>query len=269
MGHAILRFYPLFSIQGTLNKDTVLYHIFPCSRFKEMIKNRKLYFRKVSRWADTYEYPIRFMPEDRKNSIKNGLFGFCLTEKYDKEAMWKLYSGNDKYGVCIKTTVSSICNALKDIVKYPPPLDFNNNAFIGRVCYVPYLENHPERMFEEDSRYEYPDYMYPAFLKRDAFSYEEEVRIILHYINFRSHIPDDGLYQELSDFSFIDEIILSPYCTEGDKTEINNFCREHEIFVPVSQSEFLKTIDEDSVSLPEEEKVYWGSPQGAYGINSL
>lgn len=264
MGHAILGFYPLFLIQGTLNKDTVLYHTFPCSRFKEMIKDRKLYFRKVSRWTDTYEYPVRFMPEDRKDRMKNGLFGFCLTEKYDKEAMWKLYSGDDEYGVCIKTTVSSIYSALKGSIKGPN--DFYNNAFIGRVLYVPYLDDDPSQMFECTEKREYPDYMYPAFIKREAFDYEEEVRIIFFDMLFRDHIFDNGLSLKLSTLNFIDEIILSPYCTEENINEIKSFCKEYDIVASIRQSELLKRIDEDSVPLPCEDKVYWGRPQGAYEI---
>lgn len=265
MPHVIMSFYPTFSAQGSLPKETVLYHTFPHQYFKDMVETHRLYFRKVYKWADTYEYPIRFMPEDRKDRVKNGLFGFCLTKKYDKEAMWKLYSGND-YGVCVKTTAVSICNALSGIVKSSLPTD--NNAFIGNVRYVSYLEDHPERMFQEDFRFEYPDYMYPAFLKRDAFSYEEEVRLILFDTDAYFRGASDGLYKELSNLNFIHEIILSPYCSEENRLEIENFCREHGILVPISQSNFLKQIEENSVPLPTEDQLYWGLSKKSYGIIS-
>lgn len=267
MSHAIKIFHPLVAAQKSLDKDTVLYHTFQYDYFEKMLMAKKLYFRRVVKWADTYEYPIRFMPEDRRESIEESLFGFCLTKKYDKEVMWKLYSGEDNRGICIKTTASAICQALAGITR--SSLGPTNNVFIGNVRYVSYLENRPDLMFNEDIKSEYPDYMYPAFIKRDAFDYEEEVRLLVHDLDAKLSNPENGLWKDLSSMDFIQEIILSPYYPEDKIDEVEALCHKNGLSVPIHKSDFLKKIAENSVPLPEESKVYWDQPEGAYDISSL
>lgn len=263
MGHGIFG-YSKFFAQSCLNKNTQLYRIFTLKRFNEMLDNKAIYFRKVVKWADTFEYPIRFMPEDRRNAIEKNLFGLCLTKTYDKEAMWKLYSGEQAYGVCIKTTAQSICRAL-DINCEPSNPD-RSIPFIGNVKYVSYLESEPSHMFDEEDKIQYPDYMYPAYIKRDAFSYEEEVRIMILKSGMAPTI--DGISIPLLDFSFIHEIILSPYYPEKDILSFKSLCKDYGLAVQIRQSDFLREIDENSVELPPNKKIYWGLPRDFYDILS-
>lgn len=265
MAHAILHFHPHFAAQHSLSPDMVLYHIFPVNRFKEMIENQSLYFRRVVKWPDTYEYPVRLMNEDRREVIEHSLFGFCLAQKYDKEAMWKLYSGCSPYGVCIQTTVDAFCKSIYSVLSNKLN-NFPNNAFIGKVQYVSYLDSRPSQMFEEDFRFEYPDYMYPAYLKRDAFSYEEEVRLLVHDMDSTTCTPKDGISKPLSTLGFIHKVIVSPYASLEQVEEVESLCKKYAITAPVCQSPFLKELDEGSSVLPDESLVYWGSPQNHYDI---
>ena len=262
MGHCIFG-YPGFYAQSRLDRSTQLYHIYSLNRFKELLENKSVYFRKVTKWTDTFEYPIRFMREDRREVIEKSLFGLCMTKEFDKEAMWKLYSTDD-HGVCIKTTASAICNALS--ITSQESSKIRPLAFIGEVKYVPYLTSEPSRMFYEEDKRQYPDYMYPAYLKKDAFSYEEEVRIML--LKFGIPSATNGIPIPLRDFSFIHEIILSPYYPEDDILSFRSLCKEHGLDIQIRQSEFLRKIDENSVKLPTEREVYWGAPKDAYDILS-
>ena len=257
MGHAVLTFRPAFLAQKSLSKDTALYHIFPFKTFEQVIKNQSLCFRKIVKWPDTYEYPIRLMPESRKKVIEKRLFGFCLTRRFDKEAMWKMYSGEDGCGICIKTTVSSFCQAIRNVY---------TNAFIGNVQYVSYLENNPEKMFDEKIKFEYPDYMYPAYLKRDAFSYEEEVRLLVYETEDILNTVRDHLKVGIENMQFIHEIILSPYYQEDKKTEVFDLCKKYNISPQIYQSGLINRMNEDGFLLPGENEVYWGRPMGGYDV---
>lgn len=263
MGHCIFG-YPGFRAQSCLDKNTQLYRIFTLKRFKEMLQNQAIYFRKVVKWEDTFEYPIRFMPEDRRKAIEKCLFGLCLTKAHDKEAMWKLYSGGDEQGICIKTTAKAICSALNIISHESEAI--RTLAFIGNVKYVSYLDSEPSRMFDEEDKVQYPDYMYPAYIKRDAFSYEEEVRIMI--LKHGIAPTFNGISIPLRDFSFIHEIILSPYYPEKDISSFKSLCEDYGLDVQIRQSDFLRKIDENSVELPSERKIYWGVPRDFYDILS-
>lgn len=263
MGHAIIS-HSGFYAQNSLDKNTALYHIFSLDHFKQMLDSKSIYYSRVVKWADTFEYPIRFMPEDRRLNIEKCLYGFCLSKNYDKEAMWKLYSGRGECGVCIKTTATSICNAFfSDSGKLPPGF---YDAFIGNVKYVSYLDTNPSRMFDEKEKYEYPDYMYPAYLKRDAYYYEEEVRILVYNLSMISQASCNGIFLDLQNFSFIHEIILSPYYPKDKLSTFYKLCEQYRMNVKIRQSDFLQKIEENSVVLPSEDKVYWGLPKNAYNI---
>lgn len=266
MSHAILSTAGFYA-QKSLDKDTTLYRIFPLDRFKEMLDSKKIYFRKVINWPDTFEYPIRFMPEDRRLRIEKSLFGLCLSKEYDKEAMWKLYSGQDKCGICVKTTASSICNAFTGLSRSRSPAFID--AFIGNVKYVDYLDTDPSLMFDEQEKYEYPDHMYPAFLKRSAFFYENEVRILVFDLSGQFQLFRDGICYDLRDLNFIHEIILSPYYPEEKISDFHELCKQYGLNVNIRQSDFLRKIDENSTPLPDENKMYWGTPKMAYNILQL
>ncbi len=259
MGHGILRFHPTFAAQESLEKNTILYHIFPLNQFQKTIEQKKVFFRRVIDWPDTYEYPIRAMPEDRRELIEKCLFGFCFAQTCDKEAMWKLYSYDDhKHGVCIQTTVASFCQSLGHFTDK----DFTN-VFIGKVKYAPYLESDPSCMFYEQDKTQYPDYMFPAYLKRDCFSYEDEVRLLLFDTDFRE-IPHHLI--DIRSFSFIHSIILSPYFPDEDIHNLKKLCTEHSINVNIQRTDLFRNIKENSAELPPESELYWGAPKNAYKI---
>ena len=262
MAHGIL-ILPGFTAQHSLERDKPLYRIFSFERFCKLLVDRRIYFRNVVKWEDTYEYPIRFMPEDRKDFLQRGLYGLCLTKAYDKEPMWKLYSGKNLNGVCIRTTAEAICNSLQ-LFDYTDGVCWKT-AFIGNVKYVSYLDDNPTQMFYEPDRFEYPDYLYPAYIKRKEFSYEEEVRIML-YNGDPIKLNSDGQLFGVKSLDFIHEVILSPYASKEDIALLEAICMAFGVKVSVRQSDFLNKIKENSFPLPPEQNLYWGQAKHGYNI---
>ena len=257
MGHGIIRFHPTFQVQSSLSEDTVIYHIFSFEYFKALLESRSLYFKRIVEWYDTYEYPVRFMPEDRKELIVRYLFGICFAQQYDKEAMWKLYAGDDyKTGVCVKTTVKRVYDAIKNYTEHEW-----RNGFVAKVKYVPYLDDEPAKMFFESDKTTYPDYMYPAFIKRDAFSYEDEIRIMIFDPSRAEKGQIESSINVPVDLSFIDGIILSPYFPSDKKEEFYNLCNKQELNVPITQSTLFQKLAENIKPLPEDNLVFWGGPK--------
>lgn len=258
MAHAILSLSPNFQRHKDVDPNTPIFHIYKGKYFDELLSGN-MYFRRVRKWPDTYEYPIRFLQEDRRKVIERCLFGICFTQVFDTEAMWNLYSGEDSCGICIKTTVNKFSRALL------PSLE-ESNAFWAPVKYVPYLESEPLKMFDEDDKLLYPDYMYSAYLKRGAFSYEQEMRLLILDYNSISNVKDGKKYH-IQDLSFIDEIILHPkFPDNGVDIFISKF-NDRNIQIPIRKSGLFKELDENSLPLPNEDKLYWGQPIGGITVD--
>lgn len=269
MGEVILAFHPKFAIQSSLKKDETIYRIFPQIYFEEFIERKQLYFKLITRWTDGYEYPTRALQGEYRKGIENYLFGLCFAKNYDKEAMWKLYSRSpqgdlghtDHHGICIKTSVGALCKSLFNMADNP-----FQNLFIGKVKYVNYLDSDLTKMFYEEDKMEYPGYMYPAYIKREAFEYEEEIRVLLYDIS-RKCDQSGGSLVDVEDLSFIHGILLSPDYPEEDIQELKSKCKECGIDidgnVPVEKSKLWVPLQERSVQPPPDKDMFWGGPKGA------
>lgn len=270
MGEVIFAFHPKFAIQSSLDKDETIYRIFPQFYFEEFIERKQLYFKLITRWLDGYEYPTRALQGEYRKGVEDRLFGLCFARNYDKEAMWKLYSrspqGDDRYtdrhGICIKTSVGALCKSLLNMADNP-----FQNLFIGKVKYVNYLDSDLAKMFYEDDKMEYPGYMYPAYIKREAFEYEEEIRVLLCDITRRCD-QSGGSLVDVEDLSFIHGIILSPDYPKEDIEKLKSKCKECGIDidgnVSVEKSKLWMPIQERSAQLPPNKDLFWGGPKGAY-----
>lgn len=101
----------------------------------------------------------------------------------ESEAMWKLYTSPSKQGVAIQTTVGKLIKSI-------------DNCFmpqIGRVKYISYAE--PLK----------PNSV-PFWYKRDSFSYEKEIRLILEVMDKY----DYGIPVPINLDTMIENIYVSP-----------------------------------------------------------
>lgn len=93
MGEAILGQIGNFRVHKDIDSTTSAYHIYSLEYFSEFLKERKVFFHKINMWRDVYELPSKFI--SNAIDLSSSLYGHCLTYNFDREVMWRLYSGID------------------------------------------------------------------------------------------------------------------------------------------------------------------------------
>lgn len=101
------------------------------------------------------------------------------------------------------------------------------DGFIGPVRY----ENIDGNVFFDDKSYQYPEYMVPSYIKRNAFAHEKEIRFLLCAPNYLEFHPTNGLgitsdssglHLPLLGNGFIEKLILDPRLTEEEVSEFHH-----------------------------------------------
>lgn len=94
-------------ISKHLTWDDSIYHFMSINRLIKMIEDKKIYFQKVVNWEDPWEIPYRYLQltkqEDNRDLINaDNMYGVCWTKTFDTDAMWRIYSKNNKEKKCKK-----------------------------------------------------------------------------------------------------------------------------------------------------------------------
>lgn len=216
-----------------LNDSDTLYRFMPINYLEDLIKNERIYLCQVTKWEDSWEFPSRFIKNKHKpssnhpslyltqnaNIIQNELYGICFSQIMDTDALWRIYSHN-KSSVCIKTSVKSISNAVFNPIMNKEFTDRIGvvDGFIAPVQYFKIDEVSIEDIYLAENAKYYPAYMYPAFVKRNAFEHEHEVRLIIYPPI--SCTGSNGIFLKLGTMDFIEEIILDPRLNETEESTI-------------------------------------------------
>lgn len=217
-------------VHRDIDVDMPIYRIIRLDFFCQMIERKQLYLRNILCWDDPWEIPSRLLSYHRDKQASHNsflaiihmaskmikpLYGSCWSTDADNDAMWRIYS-SDRQGVCIQTTARKLFKST-DFYTIEPNGRFQA-VFLGPIRYAK-LEESKEwcKLYDEEAE-TYPYYMIPAFIKRDAFSNEKEIRLLLYLQNyFRDEedqwriFPDvNGIYVSLHDLSFIEKVTLDP-----------------------------------------------------------
>lgn len=221
MGRGIFGIFNRIIKYHDFDLDKPVYRFLSLERFESLIQENSIYFRKITKWNDTWEIPARMLDtRTTKNddmtrfveailSENKRLYGLCFTTTYDTDAMWQIYS-QDKKGVCIQTTMRKFINCLnKTYVEY---------GAVGPVLYKKIINGNS--LFNlETSDNTYPAICYFPFIKRIEFSHENEVRLVLRLDNIFS---DDGVKLKIDILNCIDKIILDPRLSNEEFNDIKN-----------------------------------------------
>lgn len=236
MGEAILMNGGFF-VHRDLLLDAPLFRCIKLQHVQDLFFNVHLYFRNATKWEDTWEIPSQFFElQDRNgpsfvindaNRVSANLFGSCWTDNIDSDALWRIYSGEKKDGVCIQTTIRKLFQSID--------FSFQSGSFTdGCIAPVRYenLSTTPSgQVFFDDDSECYPRNMVPAFVKRNAFAHEREIRFLIHTANtedhYRNHrliITDDrsGLYLPFKNLDFVERLILDPRLSQDEFTALQN-----------------------------------------------
>lgn len=200
-----------------LNKP--IYKFIPFQRFLEMLDNNYLYFRNVLRWDDNWEIPTRLFQSEGLEGLGklflekdcwHETFATCFTERYDTDAMWRIYSPN-KNSICIETTAAML---LQELTAY------NNeySVYYAPIIYCSFTASDAREIFNEEKAKEYPAQFYGSYLKRDAFAHEREVRLAIQSpkYNFENKNPPDGIQLPVNLRNIVRRIIIDPRLTQQE-----------------------------------------------------
>lgn len=271
-------------VHRDIDVDMPIYRIMRLDRFCQMIEYKQLYLRNVLCWDDPWEIPSRLLSMRRNGKVTNGrlfglvyaankaikpLYGSSWAADADNDAMWRIYSSGGK-GVCVQTTARKLFQSADFFTIEPEGHSYT--AFLGPIRYAKLEKSAEWREFYDEESEAYPDYMIPAFIKREAFSHEKEIRLLiypqaylredgegqLHPLQF----PDvKGINVSLHNLSFIEKVILDPRLDEEKVKTISTCISEHGFLVEQSSLYKLPIKPLENVDFSHGYKSRW--PKGA------
>ena len=177
------------------------------SYFINSIKQQKLGFISPEKWEDPYETLFY------KNS-KYTIFCMCTTNKAitNQDANWHRYSDDIKSKLIrIHYSKSKLCSALDEFASSK-----DCKIFISKVEYSS-REKITAHIKTRDNSLE--DYIYAMSLKRNQFSFENEIRIFLAFENHDNNLHKDDIYY-INDIDYKDlitHIQIGPHYLYKDK----------------------------------------------------
>ena len=175
-----------------LNKDDIskpIYRIISFERLIELFKTKKMTFvkpKKWEKWDDPHENIIgktifnlgSILAESSLDpGITYNSHGNCWTTIASSDAIWRIYSKDNK-SVRVESTPEVIsCKISESLKKYP-----KSKLYIGKVIY--YCENNIGEKVKEYGRiYRSGDICKAAAMallyKRDSFKHEDEIRVVV------------------------------------------------------------------------------------------
>lgn len=219
-----------FSLKGSKK----IYRVFSFERFLKVLINKNLTLVKPKLWDDPFENFVLksygVLSDGRKvhfDSMRESYYGQCWTLRKECDGLWRNYSP-DSMGVKVRTTVAKLFDALYDIGNPYHTLSY----FIGKVEYVSDKKiknvfSDPRMILTSDGK----GIVKTLLLKRRAFNYEKEVRIIFK-------VPNDNQ----ADYSKVTNV-----WAEGDFFNINidpNILFEEVEFNPWISDDLYKILSD-------------------------
>ena len=238
-------------------RETVLVKYLDLTKFLSLLYKRSLFFCRLDKLEDQFEgttakrnYEWRI--DSWKSFRQMGLSKVSLTddeivikveEQYEFEkklkaiscvncwnkketesaALWKIYSDFGK-GILIKSSVLNIENALQ-----VTPEEI-------RISAIKYIDYENELMSDGNSTF-------PLIHKNDAYSYENEVRLIYQIIpeigwdyDWTKEENQNGKYIKVDLNLLIDEIIIGPFSPSWLYEMIADLIRKYNIDKPIKKS---------------------------------
>ena len=204
------------NVLNGLNLDTPIYKFIQYKYLPTLIQVR-LYINKISSWEDVYEnflFKESFELEDQTSidakDLTSGIFGQSWTSEDETDAMWRIYSDVDSedIGNCavrVKTTARKLFDAIYTNDKCM------ETTYIGKVDYkLPNeLDNWVRNLYLTAGTLN-RSLVDSLFIKRTAFSHENEVRIIINFGSEAKECKRDHITFPIHVETFIDELLIDP-----------------------------------------------------------
>jgi hypothetical protein len=205
---------------GTVTDKTRLYKYMGLSQFLSLVENRQTFITRIRRWQDTWEAPSYQLPVERDDgqleysvwNLSEEMFGQSWSLHSESDAMWRVYSP-DREGLVVQTTAGKF--DLMDEIRF---------AVLGPVIYYDNLSDGLAEIKKEDHK---DNPFVEAFLKRKAFEYEAEVRLITvneeRCLGMR-YKDCDRIYIALDPIEFIESITVDPRSADWYVNTLQTYC---------------------------------------------
>lgn len=170
---------------NTINLDSEeeIYRIFSLEKFIKTLQSNKLCLVRTHLWQDPFENFLLQSNGVLQNgtqvgfeNIRDKFYGQCWTLKKECDGLWRNYKGTDKSAIKVKSRVKTLMNQFYDMTNH-----FHNlSYFIGKVDYVQdsAIENFFKNEIDIMNFQSGVEFAESLLIKRLAFAYEEELRII-------------------------------------------------------------------------------------------
>lgn len=217
-----------------INLNTKIYRIFPFKWLLRALETNTLYFVKPEVWNDPYEnFLLRskgVLKDGTKvclDNLKNQIVAQCWSTKAECDGLWRTYSPKhdtersiDDIAVKVETTVRKLFEEFYDMNSKFHELIY----FVGKVQYV--SDDELKKFFTDDFLHDTTNFIttFTLLLKRDAFSYEEEVRFIY---NGTERIDEKGKSLPVQLNNVIDKITIEPWVSKKEEVFVRDKLKKY------------------------------------------
>ncbi len=147
--------------------------------------------------------------------------------EYESVAMWDLYAKGDSIAI-----VSTFAKLEELVVKMEDEAKSSGAIGLCGVGKVTYLDHSKDGLVVDGPL---PNTFRPFMIKNHGFEHEREVRILVNAA-IGYEIPEAGLDVPLDLATFIDEVIVSPYASDGFAAKIADTAKKGDLAAKVSPS---------------------------------
>ena len=149
----------------------------------DSLRNRRLRFSNPIKWDDPFEKMfISAKYVSNKQEVAhpwlNRVFCCCFTQRAQSQAFWEIYCKNNdgvQFGISPKQLYDEICNSFKGYKVYIGKVEYLETKQIeGNIHKIPFSSPTPTVDLNND---EFLARL--LLLKRNAFMFEEEIRVIV------------------------------------------------------------------------------------------
>lgn len=217
-----------------LRNDAKLYRYMKLSKFIEFVERKRTYFTSIYSWEDRWEAPWDKISNQKDGTLycdvkkrMDNMIGQCWSFEGVSDALWKIYSDYGE-GIMIEATVQSFLK-IKGI----------KEAMIAPVIYYDDIDKVVKRI--ENIKPYNTIYGY-GFLKRKAFEYEKEVRIItINEHETADKVKNDQFHAEfeLDPIEFIQNIIIDPRAEDWFVDTMKRYCKRAGFKIEPIKSDLL------------------------------
>jgi len=225
--------------------DGDIYRVFSLGRFKQLLKTSQLGLVNPSMWDDPFEnffLKANVVESDSSVSSLENLYkswyGQCWTYTRESDAIWRIYGGESKQGVRVKTNIRKLFSSFWN----EADIHSRNKYYIGAVKY--HSRNEIEELMRKTSFLDVAiggrNHVFAELLcvKRLEFAHEDEVRLLY---NDLEGFEDGRVYNKIIKYNEVfEEVCIDPRIALEEYKLIKGELISLGCEIPITQSDLYR-----------------------------